>query len=71
MREIVESNEVFTRFWTEGTVAIQYFGYLRRDPDSVGFQNWVTTLRANPNDVRHMVFGFLYSTEYRGRFGQN
>lgn len=71
LREIVESSEVFTRFLTDGTVAIQYFGYLRRDPDEIGYQNWVTTLRANPNNLRHMVFGFLYSTEYRGRFGQN
>jgi hypothetical protein len=48
---------------------MQYFGYLRRDPDAIGFQNWVTTLNNNPADFRHMIFGFLFSTEYRQRFG--
>ena len=42
----------------------------RRDPDVIGYQNWVATLAANPNDYRHMIFGFIYSKEYRERFGQ-
>ena len=50
-------------------VAMQYFGYLRRDPDSIGFNNWVATLTADPNNFRHMIFGFLFSDEYRHRFG--
>jgi hypothetical protein len=49
---------------------MQYFGYLRRDPDAVGFQNWVNTLNADPSNFRHMIFGFLFSNEYRQRFGQ-
>jgi hypothetical protein len=69
LREIAESQEALDRFLVDGTVAIQYFGYLRRDPDTIGYNNWVTTLRANPNDIRHMVFGFIYSQEYRARFG--
>jgi len=50
-------------------VAMQYFGYLRRDPDTIGYDNWVTTLTADPSNFRHMIFGFIYSTEYRQRFG--
>jgi hypothetical protein len=69
LREIAESPEVFNRFWIESTVAIQYFGYLRRDPDTIGYNNWVQTLTQDPTNMRHMVFGFIYSTEYRGRFG--
>jgi hypothetical protein len=48
---------------------MQYFGYLRRDPDTIGYNNWVTTLTNDPSNYRHMIFGFLYSNEYRGRFG--
>jgi hypothetical protein len=69
LRGIVETSAVLNRFLTEGTVSIQYFGFLRRDPDTIGYQNNVNTLNANPNNLRHMIFIFIYSTEYRGRFG--
>lgn len=70
LREIVELQSVTDKFFIRAFVAMQYFGYLRRDPDTVGFNNWVMTLTNNPADFRHMIFGFLYSTEYRSRFGQ-
>jgi len=70
LRNIVESQAVADRFFNRAFVAMQYFGYLRRDPDAVGFQNWVNTLNADPSNFRHMIFGFLFSTEYRQRFGQ-
>ena len=70
LRNIVESQAVGNRFFNRAFVAMQYFGYLRRDPDTVGFQNWVDTLNADPSNFRHMIFGFLFSTEYRQRFGQ-
>ncbi|HEX5884051.1 MAG TPA: DUF4214 domain-containing protein, partial [Pyrinomonadaceae bacterium] len=69
LRNIVESQPVGNRFFNRAFVAMQYFGYLRRDPDAIGFQNWVDTLNNNPADFRHMIFGFLFSTEYRQRFG--
>jgi Calx-beta domain len=69
LRNIVESQPVSDRFFIRAFVAMQYFGYLRRDPDAVGFQNWVNTLNADPSNFRHMIFGFLFSTEYRQRFG--
>src|SRR6185436_14677948 len=68
LRGISESSAAFNKFLTEGTVSIQYFGFLRRDPDATGYQNNVNTLNANPNNLRHMIFIFIYSTEYRGRF---
>ena len=70
LRDIVESQAVADRFFNRAFVSMQYFGYLRRDPDAVGFQNWLDTLNADPNNFRHMIFGFLFSTEYRQRFGQ-
>ena len=69
LREIVESQAVEDKFFIRAFVALQYFGYLRRDPDTIGNNNWVTTLTANFGDFRHMIFGFIYSDEYRHRFG--
>ncbi|HET6855111.1 MAG TPA: M12 family metallo-peptidase [Pyrinomonadaceae bacterium] len=69
LRNIVESQAVASQFFNRAFVSMQYFGYLRRDPDAVGFQNWVNTLNADPTNSRHMIFGFLFSTEYRQRFG--
>ena len=69
LREIVETQAVADRFFNRAFVTMQYFGYLRRDPDTIGFQNWLNTLNADPNNFRHMIFGFIYSTEYRQRFG--
>jgi len=67
-RTVIESQPVFDKFFNRGFVSMQYFGYLRRDPDSIGFKNWVDTLDADPSNFRHMIFGFVYSTEYRNRF---
>jgi hypothetical protein len=69
LRGIVETAAVSNRFLTEGTVSIQYFGFLRRDPDTIGYQNNVNTLNASPSNLRHMIFIFIYSIEYRSRFG--
>jgi hypothetical protein len=70
LRNIVESQAVADQFFNRAFVSMQYFGYLRRDPDTIGFQNWLNTLNADPSNFRHMIFGFLFSTEYRQRFGQ-
>ena len=69
LREIVERQSATDKFFIRAFVAMQYFGYLRRDPDTIGYDNWVTTLTADPSNFRHMIFGFIYSDEYRHRFG--
>jgi uncharacterized protein DUF4214 len=68
LREIVETQEVSSKFFNRGFVSMQYFGYLRRDPDSKGYQGWVDALDADPQNFRHMIFGFIYSPEYLNRF---
>jgi hypothetical protein len=75
LRAFIESQEVQTRFFYRGFVAMQYFGYLRRDPEQAGFEAWVNVLtNGAPNvqtgDYRTLIFGFLHSFEYRNRFGQ-
>ena len=69
LRGIAQSQGALDKFLAEGTVSILYFGFQRRDPDATGYQNNVNTLNADPNNLRHMIFIFIYSTEYRGRFG--
>ena len=69
LRAIVESQEVASREFNPGFVAMQYFGYLKRDAEPAGFNGWLNYLTANPGDFRTMVNGFANSLEYRSRFG--
>jgi len=70
LRAIAQSDEItLNKEAVNAFVASQYYGYLRRTPDTTGFNGWVTYLTANPNDFRTMVNGFLNSPEYRLRFG--
>jgi hypothetical protein len=69
LRAVVETSAASNKFFNRGFVSMQYFGYLRRDPDTIGFTNWVATLDADSSNFRHMIFGFIYSDEYRHRFG--
>lgn len=70
LRAIVESPEVSQKLSNEAFVAMQYFGYLRRDPEADGFNDWLRVIDADPANVRQMVNGFVNSVEYRNRFGQ-
>jgi hypothetical protein len=67
LRAIVESPEVASKFYNEAFVVVEYFGYLRRDPDSL-YLDWIQTLNQT-GDYRVLVNGFLNSIEYRNRFG--
>jgi hypothetical protein len=53
-------------------VLMEYFGYLRRDPDEAGYQFWLSKLEQfNGNYIQaEMVKAFINSDEYRRRFGQ-
>jgi hypothetical protein len=68
LRELAETPEVDAKFYVESFVVMQYFGYLKRDPDAL-YLNWIQTMRADPNNYRQMVNGFVNSAEYRFRFG--
>lgn len=70
LRAIVQSDQISLNLEAVNAfVASQYYGYLRRTPDTGGFNGWVTYLRNNPTDFRTMVNGFMNSTEFRLRFG--
>jgi hypothetical protein len=50
---------------------MEYAGYLRRDPDTSGFNFWLNKLNSfNSNFLdAEMVKAFISSSEYRQRFG--
>jgi hypothetical protein len=71
LRAIVESPEVNAKFYKQGFVTMQYFGYLRRDPDLPGyvFHNNRFKLAIDQAMLENiMVRGFIESPEYFNRF---
>jgi hypothetical protein len=69
LRQLVESGEVYTKYYNEAFVIMQYFGYLRRSAD-ISYLQWIETMNQTGGDYRIMINGFLNSAEYRRRFGQ-
>ena len=59
--------------YNQSVVLLQYFGYLRRDPDETGFNFWVNSLKSkplrDPDAARSLTCAFLTSIEYQNRFG--
>jgi uncharacterized protein (TIGR03118 family) len=71
LRKVAEAEELKLREFNRAFVLMQYFGYLRRDPDSAGYQFWLNKLNAFNGDfvASEMVKAFIKSSEYRQRFG--
>ena len=66
LRQIAESGEVYQKYYNQAFVVMEYFGYLRRDPDIL-YLEWIKALDRG-DDSRAMVSGFANSLEYRQRF---
>ncbi|MGH9930187.1 MAG: DUF4214 domain-containing protein, partial [Pyrinomonadaceae bacterium] len=69
----VAENERFVRAkFNEAFVRMEYFGYLRRDPDDSGFSFWLNKLNEFEGNFERaeMVKAFIVSSEYRDRFRQ-
>jgi hypothetical protein len=79
LRRVAENSTLNTQESNKAFVLMQYFGYLRRNPDDApdtdfaGFNFWLGKLNQfNGNFINaDMVKAFIVSGEYRGRFGQN
>jgi hypothetical protein len=55
--------------YNKAFVLMQYFGYLRRDPDQGGYDFWLSVLNDRvPGNFRSMVCAFITSREYQERF---
>ena len=77
---ISEGNQQFTTTYGQAFynlefnrafVQMEYFGYLRRDPDAAGYAFWLSKLNQFGNYLNaELVKAFITSPEYRSRFGQ-
>jgi roadblock/LC7 domain-containing protein len=78
LRAVAEDSDLARAELNRAFVLMQYFGYLRRDPDAApdadftGYQFWLSKLEGFGGDYRRaeMVKAFISSDEYRKRFGQ-
>lgn len=71
LRKVAEQEELKLREFNAAFVLMEYFGFLRRDPDTAGFNFWLNKLNAFNGDFlqAEMVKAFITSIEYRQRFG--
>ena len=71
LRSIAEFQSLNTREFNAAFVTMEYFGYLRRDPDTSGFNFWLNKLNSFAGNFinAEMVKAFISSAEYRQRFG--
>jgi hypothetical protein len=67
LQQILESSEVASRYFNQAYAVMEYFGYLRRQPDAF-YLDWIAYLNGG-GTPRGMVTGFVNSAEYRQRFG--
>jgi subtilisin family serine protease len=78
LRDIAENATVFNQERNRAFVLMQYFGYMRRNPndpqdtDYRGYEFWLNKLNEANGDyvAAEMVKAFLSSTEYNQRFAQ-
>jgi len=76
LRSVAENANLTQRDFNKAFVLMQYFGYLRRDPDAApdnnfdGFNFWLTKLNQFNGDFvqAEMVRAFIVSGEYLNRF---
>ena len=73
LRLVAENSTFAAAEFNRTFVTMEYFGYLRRDPDTAGFNFWLNKLNVfNGNFVNaDMVKSFITSGEYRSRIGEN
>jgi len=76
LRRVAEDKTLHDAEFNKAFVLMQYFGYLRRSPNSApntdysGYNFWLNKLNTFGNYVNaEMVKAFLVSAEYRQRFG--
>jgi hypothetical protein len=72
LRQVVENEGFVSAKHNEMFVMMEYFGYLRRDPDANGYQYWLNKLNQFGGNFEQaeMVKAFIVSGEYRDRFAR-
>ena len=73
LTRLATKTEIADAQYNPTLVMVQYFAYLRREPDEAGFTSWLNTLKNKPlrdaGAARSMACSFLNSEEYQSRFG--
>lgn len=70
VRDAIDNSGFGTAEFNPSFVLMQYFGYLKRDPDQGGYLFWLDVLNNRvPGNYRGMVCAFITSREYQERFG--
>lgn len=71
LRSVSDSSSVRSADFNPTFVLMEYFGYLRRNPDAAGYDFWLAKLNNFSGDFikAEMVKAFIFSSEYRQRFG--
>lgn len=70
VRLVADDTAVQNAEYNKAFVLMQYFGYLRREPDVGGYQFWLDVVdNREPGNYHAMVCAFLTSSEYQQRFG--
>lgn len=68
LRNLADNTAFKNAVYNRAFVLMQYFGYLRRDPDQSGYDFWLNVLNQQPNNSRGMVCAFVTADEYQQRF---
>jgi hypothetical protein len=69
LREAIEQTSFKEAEYNPSFVLMEYFGYLKRDPDADGYKFWLNVLNnKEPGNYRGMVCSFITSAEYQSRF---
>jgi predicted extracellular nuclease len=69
VRDLTESASFKQAEYNAAFVLSEYFSYLRRNPDSSGYDFWLNVLNSSDSgNYRGMVCAFITSTEYQRRF---
>jgi hypothetical protein len=70
LRDAIDNSAFANAEYNPSFVLMQYYGYLRRDPDQGGYLFWLDVLNNRvPGNYRGMVCAFITSEEYQLRFG--
>jgi hypothetical protein len=69
VREAIDNESFKAAEYNPSFVLMEYFGYLKRDPEEDGYQFWLNVLdNKEPGNYRGMVCSFITSAEYQRRF---
>lgn len=69
VRHAAEASAFVAAEYNKVSVLMEYYGYLRRDVDTNGYDFWLGILNGGAGS-RGMVCSFITSTEYQRRFSQ-